>query len=260
MSESDLHALQHPISGVVVVVLVDYLRQHQGWGWLRLMAGSAALRNTPGLLFAKVMGSGHEGGFSLRPSASHQGVICCFDTWRAAMEFWDSAWVAALRERARESWRGAFAVQSARGQWDQQSWTPTQDTAFSGAPPPDAHPNMLGVLTRASIRPAKAVAFWRHAPPAQADLVKAPGCELSIGLGEAPLLRQCTLSVWQDTDSMTQYAHHQAHQQAIQAAYRHQFFSESLFVRMKLLRMQGVWKSRPLDYSPAPAPGAAHVQ
>jgi spheroidene monooxygenase len=66
------------VSGVVVVLLVDFLRAHQGWGWMRLVQGSAALKDTPGLLFTKVMGSGHEGGFSLRPSATHQGLICVF--------------------------------------------------------------------------------------------------------------------------------------------------------------------------------------
>ena len=55
------------VSGVVVVLLVDFLRAHQGWGWMRLVQGAAAFKDTPGLLFTKVMGSGHEGGFVLRP-------------------------------------------------------------------------------------------------------------------------------------------------------------------------------------------------
>ena len=36
--------------------------------------------------------------------------------------------------------------------------------------------------------------------------------------------------------------------QAIQASYRHQFFSESLFVRMQLLFMEGLWKGKSLDH------------
>ena len=101
----------------------------------------------------------------------------------------------------------------------------------------------LAVITRASIRPAKAMAFWRYAPAAQTDLQKAPGCTLAIGLGEAPLVRQCTFSLWRDTPSMLAYAHGGAHQNAIEAAYRHSFFSESLFVRMRVLSQQGHWQS-----------------
>jgi hypothetical protein len=55
-----------------VVLLVDYLRTHQGWGWMRLVQGAAAFKDTPGLLFTKVMGSGHEGGFVLRPLALYR--------------------------------------------------------------------------------------------------------------------------------------------------------------------------------------------
>eukprot|EP01036_Dinobryon_divergens_P045378 gene45378-60620_t len=62
-----------------------------------------------------------------------------------------------------------------------------------------------------------------------------------MGLGEAPLVRQCTFSLWKDTSSMLDYAHQGAHQAAIEAAYRHSYFSESMFVRMRLLEQQGHW-------------------
>jgi len=72
-------------------------------------------------------------------------------------------------------------------------------------------------------------------------LTKAKGCILAMGLGEAPLLRQCTFSVWRDTQSMLNYAQTGAHLNAIQAAYKHQFFSESMFVRMRVLSVAGIW-------------------
>ena len=257
MTAENMSALQHPISGIVVVVLVDYLRQHQAWGWLRLMGGGRALQGVPGLTFAKVMGSGHAGGFSLRPSASHQGLICCFDGWTSAVNFLNAPLMRQLREKAREWWHGLFAVQSARGAWDQQTWDITPAQALADMPLASAPNDMLAVLTRASIKPAKAMAFWRFAPGAQADLEQAQGCEIAMGLGEAPLLRQCTFSLWQDLDCMQRYAHHDAHQQAIEAAYRHQFFSESLFVRMRLLSMQGNWKGHAHEYHAQPLHEAA---
>ena len=42
--------------------------------------------------------------------------------------------------------------------------------------------------------------------------------------------------------------HQGAHQSAIQAAYKQDFFSESLFVRMQVLRMQGHWKGQPFEH------------
>lgn len=232
------------LSGVVVVVLANYLREHQGWGWMRLMQGPGALKETPGLCFAKVMGSGHGGGFGLRPSASHQGLIAVFDHAGQADAFLQGSHVQAMRERAGQHWSGLLEVVSARGQWDGQAWGTTpasQLGAWSHDTPPDQDPTPLAVITRASIRPAKAMAFWRNAPPAQNAMQRADGCTLAMGLGEAPLVRQCTFSLWRDTDAMNAYARQGAHQTAIEAAYRHQYFSESLFVRMRLLAQHGSW-------------------
>lgn len=233
------------LSGVVVVVLVNYLRPHQGWGWMRLMQGPGALRDVPGLAFAKVMGSGHGGGFGLRPSATHQGLIALFDHADQATAFLQGDTVAAMRERAGDCWRGVLEVVSARGQWDGQAWGPTSAEQLGAWEPAanddDGDPRPLAVLTRASIRPAKAMAFWRNAPPAQNAMLTAPGCRLAMGLGEAPLVRQCTFSVWDDTPAMLAYAHAGAHRAAIEAAHRQQYFAESLFARFRVLHQEGQW-------------------
>ena len=263
-----LTPLHDPLSGVVVVLLADFLRQHQGWGWLRLVAGATPYKDVPGLTMVKVMGSGHGGGFSLRPSATHQGLICTFSHLDLALRFLDSPAVQAYRSRARECWTGVLSVQSARGHWDKQAWQASSAQAlglsgenedkgeqgdpglgWAGRP----HSGPFAVLTRASIVPTKAMAFWRYAPAAQADLGQAPGCLLAMGLGEAPLVRQCTFSLWQDTAAMLAYAQQGAHQVASAAAYKHQFFSESMFVRMQVLQMAGVWQGRSFD---APASAA----
>jgi hypothetical protein len=251
-----LPTLHDPLSGVVVVLLADFLRQHQGWGWLRLVAGATPYKDVPGLTMVKVMGSGHGGGFSLRPSATHQGLICTFSHLDLALKFLDSPAVQAYRSRARECWTGVLSVQSARGHWDKQAWQASSAQALgvwgdqaAQSEGLDGRPNSrpFAVLTRASIVPTKAMAFWRYAPAAQADLGQSPGCLLAMGLGEAPLVRQCTFSLWQDTAAMLQYARQGAHQVASAAAYKHQFFSESLFVRMQVLQMAGVWQGRSFD-------------
>lgn len=244
------------LSGVVVILLVDFATQHRGWGWLRLAQGAGIFRDVPGLLFVKVMGSGHGGGFGLRPSSSHQGLICLFATQAQAEVFMQGSEVKAYVERTREHWLGMMAVTSIRGQWDQQSWGVTPDGGVNAAANATAAKAPVAVLTRGSIRPGKAVSFWRYAPPAQADLGHAEGCQLAMGLGEAPLVRQCTFSVWDSTESMVGYAHRGAHKLAIAAAAKHEYFSESMFARMRVLAMSGNWCGRQFDLSPAQAPVA----
>lgn len=243
------------VSGVVVVLLVDFLRAHQAWGWMRLVQGAVAFKDTPGLLFTKVMGSGHEGGFVLRPSATHQGLVCMFENAEQADQFIDSNAVKAYADRAKSFFITALAVTSARGSWDGRMWDATAPEHLGKYLDMDTRSAGMVALTRASIRPAKAVAFWRYAPAAQDDLKNAPGCELAMGLGEAPLVRQCTFSLWKDTPSMMAYAHTGAHQQAIAAAHKNDFFSESMFVRMRVLRRAGQWSGVMSD---APAQEVPH--
>lgn len=248
----DTTVLAHadPLSCVVAVLLVDVLKLHRAWGWMRLVAGPAAYKTVPGMLGAKVMGSGHGGGFTLRPSATHQGLLCRFDTANAAMDFLHGEQVQGFRERARECWAGLLTVQSSRGTWDQQAWGLSDEDSQRLSRDwtqrlPEALPTPpLAVLTRASIHTARASTFWRHAPATQAALQAADGCLLAMGLGEAPLVRQCTFSLWRGQDQMDAYARQGAHQQASAAAYRQGFFSESMFVHMRVLRMAGQWQGQ----------------
>ena len=163
--------LHDPLSGVVVVLLADFLRQHQGWGWLRLVAGATPYKEVPGLTMVKVMGSGHGGGFSLRPSATHQGLCCNLSHLDLALQFLDSPAVQAYRSRAREWWTGVLSVQSARGHWDKQAWQASSPEALGQhTESEEASRAPFAVLTWVSIVPPKAMAFWRYAAAAFADL------------------------------------------------------------------------------------------
>ena len=158
--------------------------------------------------------------------------------------------------KTREYWQGILGVNSCRGTWNNQAWQSSdlwpQDSNKEQNQEPDQEPNeepFVASLTRGSIRAAKAVSFWRYAPAAQIDLNSAPGCELAMGLGEAPVLRQCTFSLWRNTQSLMDYAHQGAHQKAIAAAKKHSFFTESMFVRMNVLHMFGQWMGKSFGYN-----------
>jgi spheroidene monooxygenase len=225
-----------PVGAVAVLVLVDFRQDARLWAWMRLALRDRPLRQEPGLRFAKVLGSGHDGGFGLRPSATRQGLFLSFDDETAAQHFIDTSPVLrAYRGHADEALIAVLRVGSCRGSW---SGTVLE---VSVTLPPDVP---LVSLTRASIRAKHAREFWRLAPPAEQALESVPGCRLAVGLGEAPVLRQCTVSLWDDMAAMDAYARHGAHQQAIRAAYAGHYFSESMFARFLPLRIDGVWKGQ----------------
>ncbi len=224
---------------VAVLLLVDYPLWARPWGWMRLVLQRWPLRHESGVRFVKILGSGHEGGFGLRPSGSRQGLFVVFDDEAAAREFLDrSPVVQRYRAHARECCVALLRAISCKGSWSGVAMTPV-------AVPQRAGP--IAALTRASIKPGKLSAFWRHSPPSEASLAQSPGCLLAVGLGEAPLLRQCTFSLWESVAAMDAYARSGAHLAAIRSATAGDFFTESMFVRFELLALRGTWKGRTHD-------------
>jgi hypothetical protein len=225
-----------PAHSVVVVVLADIKPASRLWGYGRFVFGRGAARRQPGVRFAKVLGSGFDGGFGLKPSASRQGLLCLFDDDWAAQDFLaHSPLVTAYRDHAREYLEVRLRPFSCRGTWDGVRFEPS-------VAPPEGGP--IAGLTRASIRPHLARRFWSKAPPAERSLANASGCLLAAGLGEAPLLRQATFTVWDSVASMDGYARTGAHLEAIRASREGNYFSESMFVRFVPEGLRGTWKGR----------------
>lgn len=219
-----------------MLVLVDIAPGSRVWGFARYVVGRFDLYRVPGLHFFKVLGSGHESGFGLRPSLSRQGLFCAFDDEAAADAFLNtSSLVADYRSHAAEFFAVKLRAFSSRGRWAGMQMPVTAQTPSHGP---------IAALTRASIHPSKARAFWRQAPLTQRSLDGATGCLFSAGVGEAPLLRQATFTMWESVADMDAYARSGAHLEAIKAAQRHGYFSESMFVRFVPSKAQGTWLGR----------------
>lgn len=224
---------------VAVLVLADMAATARLWAWGRLVLGARPFGGVPGLRFVKVMGSGEGGGFGLKPSGTHRGLFLGFDDEASARDFIaHSTQLAAWRAHARECLVTLLRATSSKGSWSGAALAVT-------ATAPGLHDDApIAAITRASIRPRHARAFWHLSPPAEASLAAADGCLLAAGLGEAPFLRQCTFSLWRNTAAMDAYARSGAHQQAIRAACGGGYFSESMFVRFVPLLMHGTWQGR----------------
>lgn len=226
------------MSGTVgVIVLANLNPDARARGFAHLAFGRASLIGTPGLTFAKALGSGRNAGFQPAPSWTHQGLFCTFDTEANADAFLagHSIILTGYRAHARELLTAKLRAYASRGQWS--GVAPLAVTAIA----PDG---AIASLTRASIKLAKAREFWRHAPPSEVSLHNMDGCILSAGLGEMPLLRQATFTVWENEAAMERYARSGAHLAAIRDAYAKGFFSESLFARFVPYAMTGTWAGR----------------
>ncbi len=203
---------------------------------MRFVLGRFPLRNVPGLRFSKILGSGQNGGFGLKPSATRQGLFCIFDQRSQAEDFLNhSKVVADYRAHSDEFFCATLSAFSVKGTWSGQSMDVTDTEPTTGP---------IAALTRASIRPSKASQFWSNSPPAEESLGQATGCLLAVGLGEAPIFRQATFSIWESIDHMNRYARTGAHMEAIRASLGGNHFSESMFVRFRPLQTSGQWKGK----------------
>ena len=219
-----------------VLVLVDIAPDSFLWGLSRYVIGRFSLRNIPGLQFFKVLGSGFEGGFSTKPSLHKQGLFCVFDSEHHAMQFRaHSKLVQAYMNHSREFFAVSLNAFSTRGSWANTQLDITAKAPVSGP---------IASLTRASIKPLKANAFWKKAQPAEVSINQSEGVILSAGLGEAPYLRQATFTIWEGESALNAYAQQGAHLAAIKAAYGQQYFSESMFTRFTPSDMEGTWRGK----------------
>lgn len=225
---------------VVTLILADIEPGSKLWGYSRFVIGRFSVRKVPGLKFHKVLGSGYDGGFGLKPSTTRQGLLCAFANENDADNFLYKSPVAiAYQAHSREYLSVKLHPFSVKGTWAGNKLVATRDGPLLGHP--------IAALTRASIRPSKASTFWSKAPPSEVSLANTHGCLLASGVGEAPYLRQATFSVWESVAHMDAYARTGAHLEAIKASMKGDYFSESMFVRFVPQELRGTYKGKTYD-------------
>ena len=206
------------------------------WVFTQMAASRRPLAATPGIGFAKLFGSGTGEGFTPKPNTAIWGLLATWPDEATARRGASEGVFARWAGHAAESWTIFLSALSARGRW-------------SGAAPfkPEADPGCgpLAVLTRATIRPASLLRFWRHEPAVSARIGADPNVIFKIGVGEAPWLQQVTFSIWPDEERMCAFARRGPHQEAIRAVREGGWFAEELYARFRVIGEAGAWSAAP---------------
>ena len=206
------------------------------WGLAQMGTSPPQLQRVAGLQFFKLAGSGAANGFGLWPNLHRYGLLAVWDSAETAATFFAEhpLWQE-YRERSAEIWTLDLLPLKSHGLWD---GVQPFDYLTPGTVVPDNAP--VAVLTRASIRWQKTWRFWQYVAPTSAALARADGVRVAIGLGELPIIRQATFSVWESTQKMQQYAYRDAtHRDVIKLTRQENWYGEELFARFQVLRSEG---------------------
>ena len=211
----------------------------------RMATDRARLRRTPGARFAKLLGTGDGETFDVRDADPRTwAVLIAWDHPLAAESYRLRSPVAGgWRALAEEAWRAELRPLAARGHWS--------GSQPFGDPSPEGWPGPVAAVTRARLSWSRMRRFWQAVPPVTADLRRADGLRLAVGIGEAPIGLQGTFSLWADSSALTRFAYRRpAHRAVIDATPAERWYAEELFARFAVVRAAGtIFGREPLGAS-----------
>lgn len=186
-----------------------------------------------GCTFYKLLGSGRNGTFDLQPDWQQWGLLACWDTREDFDNFHKQSFVSAWwRILSREKWTILCRPLQSHGKWDGKE-------PFDNSNIKD-HTGLIVVLTRATIRMNRLKNFWSHVDEVANLMISAPGYITSFGIGEAPVYRQATFSVWQSLDDVKAFAYtSREHAEVIKLTRSENWYSEELFARFRPIESFG---------------------
>ena len=205
-------------------------RRALGRALLRMALDPRRLRALPGVRFGKLLGTGTGNSFGPGDAdlTRYAAVVAWDDPAGGSLGRVGAAWDALARGSARLE----LTPLTSRGSWSGQ-------TPF-GAPPGGRTDAPVLALTRARLRPVRALTFWRSVPPVVRELTAAPGLLARFGVGEAPVGWQGTVSVWRNETDLTAFAYRQPeHRAVIARTSAAQWYAEELFARFAVRGISG---------------------
>ncbi len=183
------------------------------------------------------MGCGRSGSFDLQPDWHQWAILHFSDSSPSAVDgsqidrlhvelygrFITNWW----RRFRCERWTICLELVEGHGSWD--GYTPGVD---KGSPLLAAEP--VAVLTRATIRFRKLRDFWKRVGPVSARMAGAEGLRFSVGIGEAPVYRQATFSLWDSQEQMKAFAYKlREHRDVVRDTRTFKWYSEEMFLRFR---------------------------
>ncbi len=193
------------------------------------------------IIFSKMLGTGGGNGFSVKPDFSTYSWLASWKTEAAANQFFKTNELFLKNiSKAEEYVTFHLKTSKSHGEWNQQNPFGGEENLSKLKP--------IAVITRATIKYSKAHLFWRFVPAAAKSIDDYKERLFGVGIGEIPVFEQATFSVWESAEAMKIFAytnHH--HAVVVQKTRELQWYSEELFARFNIDKVEGTDRFKDLD-------------
>ncbi|WP_131537965.1 DUF3291 domain-containing protein [Pedobacter nototheniae] len=184
--------------------------------------------------FWKLMGSGKNAQVDLAPNFKHWAILTNWDNITDCQNFYENSFaIKWFRLFKKEEFTVFLKPLASHGLWsgEQPFYTDKDQAKTNGR---------IAVITRAAIRLNRVKEFQQNIKKAADAMRVAPGFIIAAGIGEAPFFRQATFSIWEDSESMKNYAYKTMdHANVIKLTRERKWYSEELFARFEILEISG---------------------
>lgn len=190
-----------------------------------------------GLAFWRLLGTGR--GDDTGPSADPRrtALFAVWDDETALDRFLAESPIARRWEQAEEAWHVRLRGLGGHGTW--RGVDPLDGLEAGSIDGP------VATITRADVRLRSWRAFRRAGHPVSAELRTAAGLLAVVGIGEAPVGRLGTFSLWRSLADMRQFAVGMPeHREVIRRTRQEAWYGEELFARFEPYGSSGTWAGR----------------
>jgi hypothetical protein len=143
------------------------------------------------------------------------------------------------------TWKGVDVLDGMVGPAGAAAVTAAAAERAAAAPGAVTEAGPVAVLTRATVRVRSWPAFVAAGQRVSAEVAAAPGLLAVVGIGEAPVGRQATFSLWRSTADAHAFAYSRPdHLDAVRRTRAERWYGEQLFARFQTYGSVGTWDGR----------------
>lgn len=203
----------------------------------RLGLDRRRLRVVDGLVFWRLLGTARADETASSSDLRRSALFAVWEDEEALDRFLDRHPITRRWEDAEEAWHVRLRGAGGHGAWRGVAVLEGLERGDASGP--------VAVLTRADVRPRSWRAFTRASRRVGPEVRAAPGLLAVVGIGEVPVARLGTFSLWASLDAALAFATKvPEHREVVRRTRAGDWYGEELFARFEPYASAGTWGGR----------------